>query len=230
LRRILKARNYLLPEDTDLSSPEMLKAIERSEQLCSDLPLEELTELNASMIKEPENAWKVYMAVVRRTNASPPDPLMLGVGGRPPMLRRCPPRAVRVGSASQISRVFGADAVTAEPEYVPGSFSLGKGEGEEDDGTGVSARRGFGAAQRSTDRRTPQRARDLRLQVRARRRHRPRHRPRRSSRPSPPPLRPSPRPRPRRARRRPPRRRRRRPRRRPRTTARGRGTTRRWRR
>lgn len=49
----------------------MLKAIGHSEQLCSDLPLEELTELNASMIKEPENAWKVYMAVVRHSNPSP---------------------------------------------------------------------------------------------------------------------------------------------------------------
>jgi hypothetical protein len=43
----------------------MATAMARAEQLCTDLGLEELTELNALMISQPENAWKAYMAIVR---------------------------------------------------------------------------------------------------------------------------------------------------------------------
>ena len=61
-----QARNFLLAADVDAAAPEMTTAIARSEQLCTDLGLEELTELNAAMINQPENAWKAYMAIVGR--------------------------------------------------------------------------------------------------------------------------------------------------------------------
>ena len=107
----------------------MITAVTYSDKVCTDVPLEELVELNNTMISKPEDAWKAYMAVVRP----------LRKPGRTPLRTRRPNIAAVAGDAlrrdgPQIAKLFGDAAVTADPGYVPGSFVFTRGGDDDDEG------------------------------------------------------------------------------------------------